>query len=209
MMIRWSGVVTAWLCVAILWFCGQGSASGQMLGLVSEEAVELGPVVVTATKTEVPVKQVAASVTVITKEEIEARQVTQVSDLLRDVPGLSVRQQSSRGSIVSIFPRGGNSNFNLVLIDGVKVNDAGGAYDFGDFSTDNIERIEIVRGPHSGLYGSDAMGSVIQIFTKRGKGTPRVEASFGGGNLKTFEEKLNLSGGGAAGLLVRGGTKRY
>lgn len=191
----WSSAVKRWLWVAVLWSCGPGSASAQMLGLVPEEAVELGPVVVTATKTEVPVKQVAASVTVITKEEIEARQVTQVSDLLRDVPGLSVRQQSSRGSIVTVFPRGGNSNFNLVLIDGVKANDAGGFYDFGDLSTDNIERIEIVRGPHSALYGSDAMGSVIQIFTKRGKGTPRVDASFAGGNLKTFEEKLNLSGG--------------
>ncbi|MDD5559707.1 TonB-dependent receptor [Candidatus Methylomirabilis sp.] len=191
----WSSLIKGWLWVTVLWACGLGSASGQMLGLTPEEAVELGPVVVTATKTEVPVKQVAASVTVITKKEIEARQVDQVSDLLRDVPGLSVRQQSSRGSIVTAFPRGGNSNFNLVLIDGVKVNDAGGFYDFGDLSTDNIERIEIVRGPHSALYGSDAMGSVIQIFTKRGKGTPRVEASFAGGNLKTFEEKLNLSGG--------------
>ncbi len=191
----WSSAVKRWLWVTVLWSCGPGSASGQMLGLTPEEAVELGPVVVTATKTEVPVKQVAASVTVITKEEIEARQATQVSDLLRDVPGLSTTQQSSRGSIVSVFPRGGNSNFNLVLIDGVKVNDAGGFYDFGDLNTDNIERIEIVRGPHSALYGSDAMGSVIQIFTKRGKGTPRVEGSFAGGNLKTFEEKLNLGGG--------------
>ncbi len=191
----WSSIVKWWLWVAVLWSCGPGSASGQMLGLVPEEAVELGAVVVTATKTEVPVKQVAASVTVITKEEIEARQVTQVSDLLRDVPGLSARQQSSRGSIVTVFPRGGNSNFNLVLIDGVKVNDAGGFYDFSDLSTDNIERIEIVRGPHSALYGSDAMGSVIQIFTKRGKGAPHVDASFAGGNLKTFEEKLNLAGG--------------
>src|SRR5574337_2187485 len=191
----WSSLIKGWLWVTVLWACGLGSASGQMLGLTPEEAVELGPVVVTATRTEVPVKQVAASVTVITKDEIEARQVTQVSDLLRDVPGFSVRQQSSRGSIVSVFPRGGNSNFNLVLIDGVKVNDAGGAYDFGDLSTDNIERIEIVRGPHSALYGSDAMGSVIQIFTKRGAGTPRAEASFAGGNLKTFEEKFNLGGG--------------
>lgn len=191
----WSSLVKGWLWVAVLWACGLGSASGQMLGLTPEEAVELGPVVVTATKTEVPIKQVAASVTVITRQEIESRQVSQVSDLLRDVPGLSVRQQSSRGSVVSVFPRGGNSNFNLVLIDGVKVNDAGGFYNFSDLSTDNIERIEIVRGPHSALYGSDAMGSVIQIFTKRGKGTPRVEASFAGGNLKTFEERVNLSGG--------------
>lgn len=194
-MTRRRGVAKWWLWTAILWCCGLESTSGQTIGLVPEEAVELGSVIVTATKTEVPIKQVAASVTVITEEEIKARQVSQVSDLLQDVPGLSVRRQSSRGSVTTVFPRGGNSNFNLVLIDGVKVNDAGGFYDFGDLSTENIERIEIVRGPHSALYGSDAMGSVIQIFTKRGKGTPRVDVSFGGGNLKTFEETFNLSGG--------------
>ncbi|MDE2180012.1 MAG: TonB-dependent receptor [candidate division NC10 bacterium] len=166
-----------------------------MLGSVPEEPVELGPVVVTATKTEVPVKQVAASVTVITKEEIEARQTTQVTDLLQDVTGLSVTQAGSRGGVVTVFPRGGNSNFNLVLIDGIKVNDAGGFFDFSDLSTENIDRIEIVRGPHSALYGSDAMGSVIQIFTKRGTGAPRADLSFAGGNLNTFEEHFNLSGG--------------
>jgi vitamin B12 transporter len=170
-----------------------------MIGLAPEEPVELGQIVVTATKTEVPLKNVAASVTVITKEEIEARQATEIPSLLREVPGLNVTQQGSRGSIVTVFPRGGNSNFNLVLIDGVKVNDAGGFYDFGDLSTDNIERIEIIRGPQSALYGADAMGSVIQIFTKKGKGPPRIEASFAGGNLNTFEEKLNL--GGAVGRL--------
>jgi vitamin B12 transporter len=165
-----------------------------MFGLAPEEPVELGQIVVTATKTEVPLKNVAASVTVITKEEIEARQATEIPSLLREVPGLNVTQQGSRGSIVTVFPRGGNSNFNLVLIDGVKVNDAGGFYDFGDLSTENIERIEIIRGPQSALYGADAMGSVIQIFTKKGKGPPRIEASFAGGNLNTFEEKVNLSG---------------
>jgi vitamin B12 transporter len=165
-----------------------------MIGLAPEEPVELGQIVVTATKTEVPLKNVAASVTVITKEEIEARQATEIPSLLREVPGLNVTQQGSRGSTTTVFPRGGNSNFNLVLIDGVKVNDAGGFFDFGDLSTDNIERIEIIRGPQSALYGADAMGSVIQIFTKRGTGAPRIEASFAGGNLNTFEEKVNLSG---------------
>jgi vitamin B12 transporter len=165
-----------------------------MIGLAPEEPVELGQIVVTATKTEVPLKNVAASVTVITKEEIEARQATEIPSLLREVPGLNVTQQGSRGSTTTVFPRGGNSNFNLVLIDGVKVNDAGGFFDFGDLSTDNIERIEIIRGPQSALYGADAMGSVIQIFTKKGKGPPRIEASFAGGNLNTFEEKVNLSG---------------
>jgi vitamin B12 transporter len=166
-----------------------------MVGLAPEEPVELGQVVVTATKTEVPLKTVAASVTVITKEEIEARQATEIPSLLREVPGLNVTQQGSRGSTTTIFPRGGESNFNMVLIDGVKVNDAGGFFDFGDLSTDNIERIEIIRGPHSALYGADAMGSVIQIFTKKGKGPPRIEGSVAGGNLNTFEEKVSLSGG--------------
>ena len=192
---RWTGLLSGCLGAVALWIFGFGGVSAQMLGLAPEEPVELGQVVVTATKTEVPLKNVAASVTVITKEEIEARQVTEVSQLLREVPGLNVTQQGSRGSLTTVFPRGGNSNFNLVLIDGVKVNDAGGFFDFGDLSTDNIERIEIIRGPHSALYGADAMGSVIQIFTKKGKGAPRIEASFAGGNLNTFEEKVNLSGG--------------
>jgi vitamin B12 transporter len=195
MMKHWNSIISGWLLTVVLWSCEPGSASGQMLGSVPEEPVELGPVVVTATKTEVPVKQVAASVTVITKEEIEARQATQVTDLLQDVTGLSVTQAGSRGGVVTVFPRGGNSNFNLVLIDGIKVNDAGGFFDFSDLSTENIDRIEIVRGPHSALYGSDAMGSVIQIFTKRGTGAPRAEFSFAGGNLNTFEEHFNLSGG--------------
>jgi vitamin B12 transporter len=179
----------------VLWILGSGGASGQLIGLAPEEPVELGQVVVTATKTEVPLRNVAASVTVITKEEIEARQVTDVSQLLREVPGLNVTQAGSRGATTTVFPRGGNSNFNLVLIDGVKVNDAGGFINFNDLTTDNVERIEIIRGPHSALYGADAMGSVIQIFTKRGRGPTRVEASFAGGNLTTFEEKVNLSGG--------------
>jgi len=183
------------LAGTILWAGGPGLAWGQMVGLAPEEPVELGQVVVTATKTEVPIKNVAASVTVITKEEIEARQATEIPSLLREVPGLNVTQQGSRGSTTTVFPRGGESNFNLILIDGVKVNDAGGFFDFGDLSTDNIERIEIIRGPHSALYGADAMGSVIQIFTKRGKGAPRIEGSIAGGNLNTFEEKVSLSGG--------------
>lgn len=192
---RWTGLLSGCLGAVVLWIFGFGGASGQMIGLAPEEPLELGQVVVTATKTEVPLKNVAASVTVITKEEIEARQVTEVLQLLREVPGLNVTQAGSRGGTVTVFPRGGNSNFNLVLIDGIKVNDAGGFINFNDLTTDNIERIEIIRGPHSALYGADAMGSVIQIFTKKGTGAPRVEASFAGGNLNTFEERLSLSGG--------------
>lgn len=191
----WRATVHGWLWGLALGMCGLSTAFAQKIGLAAEDTAELGPVVVTATKTEAPLKTVGVSVTVITRQEIEARRVTHIPELLRDVPGLSVVQTGSRGGLVDVFPRGGDSNFNLVLIDGIKVNDAGGAFDFSDLSLDNVERIEIVRGPHSALYGADAMGSVIQIFTRRGHGPPRIQASFGGGNLNTFEEGVNLSGG--------------
>jgi len=185
-----------------------GRAEGQTLGLAPETPMALEQVVVTATRTEVPVRHVAAAITVITREQIEARRATELPALLAEVPGLSVTQLGSRGSIVTVFPRGGNSNFNLVLVDGVKVNDAGGFIDFADLSTDNIERIEIIRGPHSALYGADAMGSVIQIFTRKGRGAPRVETSFAGGNLTTFEERVALTGsaGGLGYSLAAGRT---
>lgn len=86
-----------------------------------------------------------------------------------------------------MFPRGGNSNFNLVLVDGVPVNNAGGDYDFSDLTTDNIERIEVIRGPQSALYGSNAIGSVIQIFTRRGRGPLQGNVSLTAGTFNTYE----------------------
>jgi len=160
-----------------------------------EEPIKLEEVVVTATRTETPVRQVSAATTVITRQEIEAAQVTDVLELLRDVPGFRVVQTGSRGGTTSLFTRGGQSNYNLVLVDGVKVNSAGGFFDFSYLTTDNIERIEIIRGPQSALYGSDAISSVIQIFARRGKGPLTGQASFLGGNFRTFEEKLQFSGG--------------
>jgi vitamin B12 transporter len=167
--------------------------------ITAAELVRLDPVVVTGTQVAVPVSELPAAITVIDRQDIESRQVTDVFQLLRTVPGLSVTQTGSRGGVTSVFPRGGNSNFNLVLIDGVPVNDAGGGYDFSDLTTDNIERIEIIRGPQSALYGSNAIGSVIQIFTRRGHGPLQSEVSLAGGNYNTFE------GRGA----VTGGTERF
>ncbi|HSF30375.1 MAG TPA: TonB-dependent receptor plug domain-containing protein [Candidatus Tectomicrobia bacterium] len=108
---------------------------------------------VTATQIAVPVSELPSAVTVIDREEIDSRQVTNVLQLLRTVPRLGVIQTGSRGSQTSLFPRGGNANFHLVLIDGVPVNDAGGEYDFSDLTTDNIECIAVIRGPQSALYG--------------------------------------------------------
>lgn len=187
------------MCVNLIGMTGgwlfelAGNRAGSRV--IAAEPVRLDPVVVTGTQVAVPVSELPSAITVIEREDIESRQVTDVLQLLRSVPGLSVTQTGSRGGITSVFPRGGNSNFNLVLIDGVPVNDAGGAYDFSDLTTDNIERIEIIRGPQSALYGSNAIGSVIQIFTRRGQGPPQSEISVAGGNYDTFEGRAALTGG--------------
>jgi vitamin B12 transporter len=159
------------------------------------EPARLDPVVVTGTQVAVPASEVPSAITVIDREEIESRQITDVQQLLRTVPGLSVTQIGARGSVTSVFPRGGNSNFSLVLVDGVPVNNAGGAYDFSDLTTDNIERIEVIRGPQSALYGSNAIGGVIQIFTRRGRGPLQADISLTGGSFNTFEGHGTLSGG--------------
>src|SRR5688572_17235641 len=155
----------------------------------------LDPVVVTGTQVALPVSELPSAVTVIDRQEIESRQVTDVPQLLRTVPGLSVTQSGSRGGTTFVFPRGGNANFNLVLVDGVPVNNAGGDYDFSDLTTDNIERIEIIRGPQSALYGSNAIGAVIQIFTRRGKGPAQGEADLTAGTFNTYEGRGTVSGG--------------
>jgi vitamin B12 transporter len=172
---------------------GEGGTAGSTG--TAAAPTRLDPVVVTGTQVALPVSELPSAVTVIDREEIESRQVTDVLQLLRTVPGLSVVQQGSRGSVTSVFPRGGNANFNMVLVDGVPVNNAGGDYDFSDLTTDNIERIEVIRGPQSALYGSNAIGSVIQIFTRRGKGPLQGSASLSAGTFNTYEGHGTISGG--------------
>jgi len=169
------------------------------LSAAEQEPVDLGEVVVTATRTEVPIKELGVSATVITAEEIERSQSTDVVDLLRDVVGIQLTQTGSRGGNTSLYVRGGESNFTLVLIDGVRVNEAGGFFDFSSIATDNIERIEIIRGSQSALYGSDAIGGVINIITRKGKGTPTVSVSTAHGAHSENghyigEQKFNFSG---------------
>jgi vitamin B12 transporter len=164
------------------------------------EAVELEEVVVTATRTEVPTKELGVSATVITAEEIERSQAEDAADLLRDVAGINVVQTGSRGGNTSLFPRGGEDNFTLVLLDGVQVNEAGGFFDFSSLAAANIERIEIIRGSQSALYGSDAVGGVIHIITRKGKGGPTVSVSTAHGAHSENghyigEQKFSFSGG--------------
>ena len=143
----------------------------------AKDTARIAPVVVTATRSPIPAERVPSSVSVITGAQLRAQGITAVSDALRQVPGLAVVQTGSYGGATSLFIRGGESKFAKVLIDGVSVNDAGGAFDFSSLSTDNLDRIEIVRGPASVLYGSDAMAGVVQLFTARGTGAAHGDVS--------------------------------
>ncbi len=159
----------------------------------------LEDVVVTASRTETPLSQVASSVTVIDEEEITARQKSTVLELLRSVPGVDVVQSGGFGGATSIYLRGTATRHTLVLIDGVEYSDPTSitrSADIANLTTDNIERIEIVRGAQSVLYGSDAIGGVINIITKKGHGKVKAYASVEGGSYHTWREKAGISGGG-------------
>ncbi|MDT8316394.1 MAG: TonB-dependent receptor [bacterium] len=161
----------------------------------AQETVYFEKMVITATRTEEPVESVASSVTVITAEEIEARQATTVLELLRSVKGFDVVQNGGIGKRTSVFVRGGNSGHILVMIDGVQVNSpTTGSYDFANLTVDNIDRIEIIRGPQSPLYGSDAMAGVINIIRKRGKGAPTLIITEEGGTFETYRNSFSAAG---------------
>jgi vitamin B12 transporter len=161
------------------------------------EADELQTIVITATRIPTPVLQVASSITVVTAADIEARQERTFADVLKDIPGLNVVQTGGPGGETSVFMRGTNSNHTKVFIDGIDVSDpsnATGAFDFGQLLTQDIERVEVLRGPQSGLYGSDAIGGVINIITKSGNGPVQFTGLAEGGTFDTFNQGGTLSG---------------
>lgn len=151
--------------------------------------------VVTATRTATPADEVGGSVTVINGDDLQRHSHSQISEPLRLAPGIAVLQTGGRGGLTTIFTRGGESDYNKVLIDGVPVNSAGGLFDFASLTPENLERIEVVRGPQSALFGSDAMTSVIQLFTGRGSTqTPELELSGEGGSFAYHREAAIFSG---------------
>jgi outer membrane cobalamin receptor len=141
-------------------------------------------VVVSASQVEVPLGRAADSVTVLSAADLRATQVETVADALRDVAGLTVARTGGRGALTSLFPRGGESDYTLVLVDGVKANSFGGGYDFSTLTATGIERVEVVRGPESALFGADAIGAVVQVITKEG-GRPRAEGLLEAGSFGT------------------------
>lgn len=144
---------------------------------------------VTASRTPVDARQVGSSITVIDSQEIEARQAVFVTDLLRSVPGVSVSQSGGIGSFTQLRIRGAEANQTLVLIDGIEVNDPGigSEFNFADLLAADVERIEVIRGPQSSLWGSDAVGGVINIITKKADGPLRVEGFVDGGSFGSIK----------------------
>ena len=178
--IRWSVMVAMLMATATAW---------------GQEVKRLEPVVVTATKVETPQERLGASVTVITEEEIRAQNHTRIEEVLRQVPGVEVRRSGTFGKETSISIRGVGRDRVQVLVDGMRVKQSTqGFADFSDLSLDSIERIEVIRGPQSTLYGADAIGGVVHVITKKGVGPPAGALSFEGGSHQTFREQAAASG---------------
>jgi vitamin B12 transporter len=175
-------------------------AAALLLASYSAFATELDSIIVTATRTAQTVDETLSSVTVITRKEIERQQAQSVQDLLRGIQGVSIANNGGPGKTTSVFLRGTGSDHVLVLIDGIKVGSATqGTTAFQDIPVEQIERIEIVRGPRSSLYGSEAIGGVIQIFTREGGGELKPFFSIGGGSYQTYKASAGVSGGGERG----------
>jgi vitamin B12 transporter len=159
------------------------------IGLLKEH------VVVSATGSSLPESQVGASVSVLSGQDLHSLHKLDVLDALRFVPGVQVVQESQRGSVASVFIRGGDDTFNKVLVDGIPVNDIGGEFDFSNLSTSGVNEVEVFRGPDSILYGSDALAGVISITTRQGSTpTPQFTYSADGGNFHSYRQEASVGG---------------
>jgi len=180
------------------------------VGAGADEGKEtsLGTVVITATRTEAPVESITQSISVISEQAIESRQVQTVVEALRNVPGLDVVQPGSPGTAASVFIRGANANQSLILFDGVEVNSPTlGGFNFGNIMTDGVGRIEVLRGAGGALYGSEAIGGVVQVISKKGEGAPHFSLASAGGNGGTFSQLLTA--GGESGMLAYSASLGY
>lgn len=163
----------------------------------AQSVTSLDELVVTASRVATPQEQVGNSLTVITAAQLEQQQIRLVSDALRLVPGLAVNRSGGTGTLTRVRIRGAEDNHTLVLIDGIEANDPafGSTFDFAHLLSSEIERIEVLRGPQSALWGSDAIGGVVNIITKSGNGPAKVRASLEGGSFGTLQGSASISGG--------------
>lgn len=186
----------AWTCASL----GHGAETSAAAENTAEKP--LAPVVVTATKTETEATKTAASITVIDRAKIEAKQYRQLVDALREVPGLTLADRGAPGTVTGVFTRGAKTEHTRVLIDGRPVPaNLAGAYNLETTPLDNIERVEVLRGPAASLYGGKTIGGVINIITRSGRGLEKPETSvfFEAGSYGTFREGVSTLG--AAGNL--------
>jgi len=159
-------------------------------------------IIVTATRIPTPSSRIGSSVSVITAADIETYQYRNIGDALQSIPSLSVVRNGGAGKLTSIFSRGTNANHILVLIDGIEINDPAtpdGRVDLANIYIGDVERIEVLEGPQGTLYGSDAIGGVIQIFTKKGHGGPAASGMLEGGSFGTLNEQASAGGGSEQG----------
>ena len=155
-------------------------------------------VLVTANRRETDIAEAGAATSVITAADLEKRDYPSLGDVLREVPGMQVAQYGRPGSLADVFGRGGQSTGMLVLVDGVPMNDPGGAINLAGFTTTGIDRMEVVRGPESALFGADASSGVIQLFTKHGdpeSAMPHGSVSYERGSFSTDRWTASLTGG--------------
>jgi vitamin B12 transporter len=157
-------------------------------------------VVVSATRGAAPSSQVGASVTVFDAAAIERRGDALVGDILRQAPGVAVVQNGGRGNVTSLFVRGGENSYTKVLLDGIPLNEPGGSFNFGGLTSGHFDRIELVRGAQSAVFGSDAMAGVIQLVTARGRlgARPTIAAELSGGDYGSQQMRGRVSGGTSA-----------
>jgi vitamin B12 transporter len=170
-----------------------GSNSNATVNLTLKVGSVSQQVVVSATGTNLPETQTGASVSVVTSGQFQYK--PEVLETLRPVPGVQVLENGQRGINESLLIRGGESKFNKVLLDGIPLNEIGGTVDFGGIFTTGIEEVEILRGPNSALYGSDALAGVVNMTTLHGSTfTPQVSYAFDAGNFNSLHNDLSLGG---------------
>ena len=165
------------------------------------DTIRLPDVITTASHLPVRSGALASTHTVITGAELRERGITLLLDALRDVPGLVLVQSGSYGAATSLFLRGGESDYVKVLVDGVTMNSPGGAFNVANLTIENVDRIEVVRGPASVVHGADAMTGVVQVFTRRGAGALTPEISLEAGGLGNRRFGGALQGGGQLGTV--------
>ena len=158
----------------------------------------LPEIVVTASRVPIPSTTVGSTITVITGSEIEAKQALSVGEVLREVPGLAVNRTGGVGANTQVRIRGAEANQTLTIIDGIEVGDPanGSEFDFGNLLVHEFERIEVLRGPQTALWGSDAIGGVVNIITRKGIGTPEISTAVEIGSFRTVKGSASYREGG-------------